>query len=71
MNWEYYPEEIAQILCESTYDDCNKDDPRYIAAEEILYEIKNIAENKYNKIYWRVFYQLLQDFADINQGLLK
>ena len=70
---EYYytPEEIAQVLCEATYDDCNQDDERYINAKETIEYLKTIADNPYNDESFRSFYKLLQDFTNVNEGYLK
>lgn len=71
MNIDYYPEEIAQILCEDTYDNCNMEDKRFIKAKEGLEWLCAAAENPYNADYFRGLYQLLQDYANTHEGYLK
>ena len=71
MHWEYYPEEIGQILCEDTYDDCTQEDERFIKAKEGLEWLKAAAENPYNADYFRGLYQVLQDYASVHEGYLK
>lgn len=71
MNWEYDCGEIAQILCEDTYDDCNQFDDRYLKAKECLEWLRSAAENPYNADCFRGLYQLLQDYANVHEGYLK
>lgn len=71
MDSYYDIEEVAQVLCESTYKDCNGDDLRYKEAVEAIEWLKAAAENPYNANYFRSFYQLLQDFTGANEDLLK
>ena len=71
MKWDYYPEEIAQVLCEDTYDDCNGDDPRYKEAVEGLEWLKTAAENPYNARYFKALYTLLEDYTGAHEGYLK
>ena len=70
-NMRYTTEEIAEILCKMTYDDCNQFDERYKEVEEFIYELKINAENKYNRDCFRIFWQLLQDFANVHEDMLK
>jgi hypothetical protein len=61
---EYYPSEIANRLCSFT--DCSCDEGSRIEYElkEAVYQLKAMAENKYNSDYWRVLWNALQNMTE-------
>lgn len=60
MNFEYYPDEIAEALASVA----NENSAETIqGATEALYQLKAICENKYNSDCWRTFYRLLEKAA--------
>lgn len=63
-DWYYTPEEVAQVICESTYDDCDQFDPRFRETVEALHELSTDPK-------FATFYETLQEFTNINEGLLK
>ena len=62
---EYYPQEIASALLRSSMD--LTDEEFYELRnhlENALYDVMAIAENKYNHDYWRVLWNVLQNWAE-------
>lgn len=63
------PREIAEKLYELNCDmDCHDYDEtkeeNIEQLEDAIYEIKAIAENEYNKEYWKTFYKALEGLCD-------
>ncbi len=59
---QYYPDDIAQALCkivdvtsEAEINDCT----------EALYQLKAIAQNKYNSDYYRTLYAVLSKLMEV------
>ena len=64
---EYYPQDIASALLRSTMD--LSDDEFYELREHLmnaLYDVMAIAENEYNFDYWRILWNVLQNWAEQN-----
>lgn len=60
----YTSYEIAQILCEMTYDNCNDRDKRFLKAKAGI-------EMLINDPAYKELAEVLQDFANVNEGFLK
>ena len=62
MDYELFvvsPEDIADaMIAEGDAEEADRDD-----LENALYQLKAIAENKYNADYWRTFYKKLQNIV--------
>ena len=54
----YYPDEIANTLCNMAFDCPDKDVVKQ--CEDALYQLKTIAENPYNFDFYRTLYKVLQ-----------
>lgn len=64
----YYPGEIAEAIFKAASDD----DPEEHAKEieemtDALYQLKAIAENKYNSEYYRTLYKYLYKLASVTE----
>lgn len=63
---EKYPDEIAEILYNLSEDmdaqDYEEEKEKEIAElEEALYQLRAMAQNEYNKDYWRTLWNALQN----------
>ncbi len=63
---EKYPDEIAKILYNLSEDmdaqDYEEEKEKEIAElEEALYQLRAMAQNEYNKDYWRTLWNALQN----------
>lgn len=64
---EYYPQDIASALLRSTMD--LSDEEFYSLRKDLenaLYDVMAIAQNEYNHDYWRVLWNVLQNWAEDN-----
>lgn len=64
----YYPGEIAEAIFKAASDD----DPEEYTKEieemtDALYQLKAIAENKYNSEYYRTLYKYLYKLASVTE----
>ena len=67
---EFYPDEIASSLLRQTVCASAKEiDAVRSDLENALYNLKSMAENKYNSDYWRVLWNVLQLWAEQEIGL--
>ena len=66
---EYYPDEIARVLCKLAYEktDCESNGTLK-ECEECLYWLKAAADNPYNNDYFRALYNTLELIADKHEG---
>lgn len=61
MKFEYYPEDIANSIC----DYIKETDPKKIDGTiEALVHLQAICENEYNHEYFRDFYKVLEALTD-------
>ncbi len=54
----YYPAEIAETICNLAYDTPSQE--KIDACTEAIYDLMAIAQNEYNKDYFRTMYEVLE-----------
>ena len=64
---EYYPQEMASALLRTTMDLSDEEfNALHGQLENALYDLMATAQNKYNHDYWRVLWNVLQNWAEQN-----
>ena len=61
----YYPDEIAETLCKLAFD--FPDEKTIKECTEALHDLRAIAENPYNKDYFRTLYKVLETLVNVNE----
>lgn len=62
----YYPDEIAEILCNLAFDNPNQEIIN--DCEEALFQLKMTADNPYNSDYYRTLYQVFEKITEVQRN---
>lgn len=61
----YYSDEIAETLCKLAFD--FPDEKTVKECAEALHDLRAIAENPYNKDYFRILYKVLETLVNVSE----
>ena len=66
---DYYPDELAAVICKLAAGENEVEKAIVPDCVDALYDLMAICGNEYNSDYYRTFWNVLQDVADVQEGV--